>query len=136
MSDAPVPVMKRAQAGDAPAVRQLTRDAYAKWVPLLGREPKPMTADYDEAVQRHQIDLLYVGPDLAALIELIRQPDHLLIENVAVSPRFQGRGLGRSLLAHAEVVAASMGLRPYISIPISALQRIWRSMPASAIGWI
>ena len=69
-----------------------------------------MTADYTEAVWKHRFDLLYVEGKLAALIETIPQADHLLIENVAVSPLFQGRGLGRKLMAHAEKVAASLGL--------------------------
>ena len=43
---------------DASAVRELTRTAYAKWVPVIGREPKPMGADYDRAVRDHIVDLL------------------------------------------------------------------------------
>jgi ribosomal protein S18 acetylase RimI-like enzyme len=101
--------LRRAVASDAPAIRALTRDAYAKWVPLIGREPKPMTADYAEALRRHRIDLLHLDGVLAALIETIAEADHLLIENVAVSPAFQGRGLGRRLMAHAEQIAASSG---------------------------
>ena len=101
--------VRQAVAADAPAIRELTRAAYAKWVPLIGREPKPMTADYDDAVARHRFDLLYVEGTLAALIETIREPNHLLVENVAVSPSFQGRGLGRRLMAHAEQLAASSG---------------------------
>ncbi|HTB35474.1 MAG TPA: GNAT family N-acetyltransferase [Reyranella sp.] len=101
--------MRRAVASDAPAVRALTREAYAKWVPLIGREPKPMTADYAEAVRSHRIDLLHLDGVLAALIETIAETDYLLIENVAVAPAFQGRGLGRKLMAHAEQIAASSG---------------------------
>ena len=88
----------------------LTCSAYAKWVPLIGREPTPMTADYDRAVREHMIDLLYVDAELAALIETVNRADHLLIENVAVSPAFQGRGYGGFLLDHAEHLAASLGL--------------------------
>ena len=33
----------------------------------------------------------------------------MLIENVAVSPAFQRRGLGRKLIAHAEQLAGSLG---------------------------
>ena len=101
--------LRQAVAADAPAIRELTRAAYAKWVPLIGREPKPMTADYDDSVARHRFDLLYVGGTLAALIETIREPDYLLVENVAVSLSFQGRGLGRRLMAHAEQLATSSG---------------------------
>jgi ribosomal protein S18 acetylase RimI-like enzyme len=102
-------VLRQAVAADAPAVRELTRDAYAKWVPLIGREPKPMTADYDAAIRNHRIDLLYLDGELAALIETIPEADHLLIENIAVSPAYQGRGLGRRLVAHAEELALSRG---------------------------
>ena len=97
----------QALEGDAAAIRKLTREAYAKWVSVIGREPKPMTADYAEAVQKHRFDLLYVNGELAAVIETIRCSDHLLIENVAVSPSFQGKGYGRMLMAHAEKLAAS-----------------------------
>ena len=102
--------LRQAKATDAAAIRELTRSAYAKWVPLLGREPKPMTADYEAAVRKHRFDLAYIGGTLAALIETIREPDHLLVENVAVSPAFQGRGLGRKLMAHAETLAKAAGL--------------------------
>jgi GNAT superfamily N-acetyltransferase len=101
--------LRPATIAHAPAIRALVREAYAKWVPIIGREPKPMTADYAEAVQKHRIDLLYANDVLAALIEMISEPDCLLIENVAVLPAFQGQGLGRRLMAHAEKVAASFG---------------------------
>jgi len=101
--------LRRAAASDASVVRDLTREAYAKWVPVIGREPKPMIADYAEAVRDHCIDMLYVDGTLAGLIEMIPESDHLLIENVAVAPAFQGRGLGRQLLAHAEQLTASLG---------------------------
>ena len=101
--------LRRAVASDVADIRKLTREAYAKWVPLIGREPKPMTADYAEAVRRHRIDLLHLDGVLAALIETIAEADHLLIENVAVSPAFQGRGFSRKLMAHAEQIAASSG---------------------------
>lgn len=99
-----------ATAEDADAIRSLTREAYSKWIPVIGREPLPMTADYEKAVKKHRIDLLYIGGKIVALIEMIPKADHLLIENVAVSPAFQGRGLGRKLLTHAEQVAASLRL--------------------------
>ena len=40
---------------------------------------------------------------------MIPKVDHLLIENIAVSPALQNSGLGRKLMAYAEHVAASFG---------------------------
>lgn len=101
--------LRRATSSDAAAIRDLTREAYAKWVPLIGREPRPMTADYEAAVRRHRFDLLFRDGALAALIETVDEGDQLLIENVAVAPRFQRQGFGRMLLAHAEEVARDLG---------------------------
>ena len=103
--------LRQATPADAAAIRQLTRAAYAKWIPLSGREPKPMSVDYDAAVHVHRFDLLYRGSDLAALIETVDEGDVLLIENVAVSPAEQGRGLGTRLLALADELARSQGRR-------------------------
>ena len=83
--------IRRALSADAAAVRDLTRSAYAKWVPLIGREPVPMAADHDRAVREHMVDLLFIGAELVALIETVRGANHLLIENVAVSPPFLSR---------------------------------------------
>ncbi|HET8635914.1 MAG TPA: GNAT family N-acetyltransferase [Acidobacteriaceae bacterium] len=103
--------LRRATPADATAVRDLTRAAYAKWVPIIGREPGPMNADYGLAVRDHMVDLLHLGSELAALIEMRPEVNHLLIVNVAVSPTHQGHGYGRALLGYAEEVTQSLGLK-------------------------
>jgi N-acetylglutamate synthase-like GNAT family acetyltransferase len=103
------PQLRRANAADAANIRALTRSAYAKWIPLIGREPLPMTADYERAVAEHIIDLWEGDGELRALIEVIPAADHLLIENIAVRPDQQGKGLGDKLLLHAESLARSFG---------------------------
>lgn len=103
--------MRLAGPADAAAIAALTREAYAKWVPVAGREPWPMTVDYADALTRHRFDLLFAGGELAALIETLPEGDELLIENVAVRPAFQRRGFGRRLLKLAEDLAAAAGLK-------------------------
>lgn len=102
--------LRRARLEDADRVREIVRAAYAKWVPVIGREPMPMRVDYAEAIQAHRIDLLLLEAEPAGLIETRLEPDHLWIENVAVRPEEQGRGLGRRLLAWAEALAAEAAL--------------------------
>jgi GNAT superfamily N-acetyltransferase len=92
---------RRAGPADVAAVRRLVRSAYAKWVPVIGREPMPMTADYERAVGDHVIDLMVVNGEIVGLIELVPEPDCLLIENVAVEPSEWGKGYGRALMSHA-----------------------------------
>lgn len=123
--------LRRAAPADAGAVRDLTRAAYAKWVPVLGREPKPMTADYDVAVRNHFVDMLHLDGELAALIVMHPEADHLLIVNVAVSPNHQCRGYGRALLIHAEEVARFFGLeemRLYTSVHLTENVKLYQRM--------
>jgi N-acetylglutamate synthase-like GNAT family acetyltransferase len=70
-----------------------------------------MTADYDQAVKQHLIDLYEEGGELLALIEMVVETGHLLIENIAVRTDQQGKGIGDRLVRHAEDVAASMNMR-------------------------
>ena len=103
--------IRRAGANDADSVRELTRAAYAKLVAVIGREPRPMTANYESAVRDHLVDLLLDNGKLVGLIEMRSEAEHLSIVNVAVAPAFQGNGLGKLLLAHAEEVATLLGHR-------------------------
>lgn len=102
--------VRRATAEDVPTIGILTRECYRKWVSVIGREPKPMSADYIRAVQDHWIDLMERDGALAALIEMIPAENYLLIENLAVAPRFQRQGLGSFLTGHAMQAARSAGL--------------------------
>ena len=94
---------------DAGLIRGFVRAAYGKWVPVMGREPLPMTADYDLALQKHRFQLAF-DRELVALIETVVESDHLWVENVAVRPDLQGKGLGQRLLQLAENEARAMGL--------------------------
>ena len=97
--------IRRGTAADVDLIRSFTRDAYAKWIPLIGREPLPMSADYETAIHQHRFDLLYKDTALAALIETVAREDHLHIQNLCVSPEFQRAGLGSQLLNYAQDMA-------------------------------
>jgi GNAT superfamily N-acetyltransferase len=100
---------RSATLDEADTIRDFVRGAYAKWVPVIGREPLPMTADYQRAVREHQIDILSIDGVMTGLLETMLHPDHLWIENIAVGPGSQGKGFGRQLLSHAERKAAVAG---------------------------
>ncbi|QKR99544.1 GNAT family N-acetyltransferase [Sphingomonas sp. CL5.1] len=92
-------------------IRDLTLRAYAKWVPITPRKPRPMTADYDVAVRENRFDCLYEDDQFVGLIETVQQGDELMIVNVAIDPDHQGRGFGTRLMKHAEEIARVASLR-------------------------
>jgi N-acetylglutamate synthase-like GNAT family acetyltransferase len=105
------PALRRATDDDAGAITELVADAYRHYEPLIGRTPMPMLVHYADALREHDIWVLELDSRLVGVIELEPRGDHLWVENVAVAPRWQGRGFGRLLLRHAEVEAARLGLR-------------------------
>jgi GNAT superfamily N-acetyltransferase len=106
----PEPGLRRAIAADADAIRDLVAAAYGGYATLIGRTPMPMLADYAIAVREHEVWVLDAGGEIAGVLELIPKPDQLWIENVAVAPGWQGRGLGRRLMRHADDEARRRGL--------------------------
>ena len=105
-----IPQIRRARAADAAAASAITRAAYARWVPIIGREPAPMSADLAASADA---GLLWVAEDGGAavgVLVLVPHPDHLLLESVAVAPDAQGRGIGTALLRFADEQAAAAGL--------------------------
>lgn len=106
-----LPIFRRAGPGDEAAIQDLTHRAYQKWVPVIGRKPKPMTADYAVAVRDHEIELLLDARGVVVgLVQVIPAADHLLIENLAVDPEAQGLGYGKQLVARVEAAARERGL--------------------------
>jgi GNAT superfamily N-acetyltransferase len=110
IAEMPLPLLRRAGAFDAKAITDVTFAAYQKWIPIIGREPAPMLTDYDQAVRTHLIDVLEQAGRIIAVIELVPEPDCLLIENIAVLPAHAGQGHGKCLMAHAGRVARAYGL--------------------------
>ena len=100
----------QATFADADAIERLTRAAYAKWVPVIGREPLPMTFRYAGILLRERVDLANLNGKLAGLVHSIRKDNHLLIENLATDPWCQSAGIGSALLAHVEATAREQDL--------------------------
>ncbi|WP_027284174.1 GNAT family N-acetyltransferase [Rubritepida flocculans] len=96
-----------ARPDEAEAARALVRAAYAAWIPVIGREPGPMGDDYAARIAAGE---LWWDEGGQALCVLVAQPDALLLDNVAVAPAAQGRGLGRRLVAFAIEEARRRGL--------------------------
>lgn len=102
--------IRAARAGDVAAVQQLVQDAYAKYRSRIDVTPAPLSADYAALVAAGAVYVAELDGAVAGVLVLEAHPDHLLIENVAVTPNAQGRGVGAALLELAEQQAAAHGL--------------------------
>ena len=94
--------MRPATGRDASAMTALMKAAYGIYVPRLGGSIPPLTADYDEELQTHDVWVIEERGALCGALILSPRADHMLLVNVAVDPTSQGRGLGRRLIENAE----------------------------------
>ena len=102
--------LRRAQIAEAADLRALAVAAYQRYVHRIGRLPAPMTADYTATVLDGEVWVADQDGVIAGLIVLVREPGHLLIENLAVRPAAQSSGIGSRLLRLAEERAREYGL--------------------------
>ncbi|MBF8188457.1 GNAT family N-acetyltransferase [Nonomuraea sp. K274] len=120
--------MRLAREADRAAVEKLVHDAYSPWIEVIGMRPLPMEADYAAFIAAGRV---HVTPDLRGLVVLVPEDGVLLVENVAVDPGSQGRGIGRGLLAHAEEEARRLGLpalRLYTNVKMASNISLYSSL--------
>lgn len=95
---------------DVPVIQDVVRDAYEQYVAAEGSEPAPMTSDYVSLVEAGHVWLAKMSEEIVGLLVLEPKGDHLLLENIAVTSKMRGRGVGRQLLSFAEDQARLLGL--------------------------
>jgi ribosomal protein S18 acetylase RimI-like enzyme len=102
--------IRLAQREDVEAIRSLVERAYSPWIQVIGLRPGPMDSDYAGLVEEGDV-YVWAAPDVIGLLVLRRADGGaLMVENVAVDPAAQGRGLGPALLDFAEAQARERGI--------------------------
>jgi ribosomal protein S18 acetylase RimI-like enzyme len=101
--------LRRASIGDLGAITALQRAAYARNRELLGVEPLPLMADYDDVFAGYEIYLAERDGLIDGVLILQPRADDLEIWSIATSPAAQGRGIGNLMLSFAESYARALG---------------------------
>lgn len=122
-------LIRSAVAADVERIGAIARAAYAKYVPRIGREPPPMVADFAAYIARGVAAVIEEDGKLRGFMIAWPEADAYLIDNIAVDPLAQGRGLGRRLIAHAASEARRLGLgvlRLYTNVAMSENLAMYR----------
>jgi GNAT superfamily N-acetyltransferase len=111
--------IRPATSSDADAVRALVLDAYGHYVERIGMQPGPMRDDYARRIADGQVWVVDEDGEIVGVVVLQaharedkqedKQAGALLLDNVAVKPAAQGKGVGRALIAFAEPEAIRRG---------------------------
>jgi GNAT superfamily N-acetyltransferase len=103
-------IIRQANTGDVPAVRECVVEAFSPYVVRIGKPPAPMLLDFDTHIRSHHIWVAeYMNTVVGTLVQY-QTPEGFYVDTVAAFPRLQGHGIGRALLEFAEQEALSRGL--------------------------
>jgi len=108
---APALRLRPARAGDEAAIRDCAALAYARYTPLIGRAPAPVSADFAAQIAAGQVHVAEDGRGaVLGYVTCFPEAGAMLLESVAVLPEAAGRGIGRALIALCEARARAAGL--------------------------
>ncbi len=94
--------IRLANSGDLISIKSIAEAAYAKYTVRIGRKPAPMVADFQKLIkQRYMYVFIYNG-EVAGFVVFYPSGDHMHLENIAISPELQGKGIGLQLIEFVE----------------------------------
>lgn len=99
--------VRNATEDDRPIVEGVVRDAYQPFATQVGFRPAPLDADYGQLIDAGRVHVTH--PRIDGVLVLSPEIDGLLVDNVAVHPEAQHRGVGGRLMSYAFDHAASEG---------------------------
>jgi GNAT superfamily N-acetyltransferase len=102
-------VIRAAKYADVSDIAQCVHNAYVHYVPILGMKPNPMLDDYGEIIEHCCVFVIANSDLIMGVIVLEISDEGFLLDNIAVHPKYQGRGLGSLLLDFAEQEAMRNG---------------------------
>lgn len=97
-------MIRRAVLDDVMGITDCVNQAYRHYVQRIGMQPAPMNQDYTEVLLNNTVYVVEASQIIGVLVVKVLPP-RLFIENIAVLPDFQGRGIGKQLLDMSERVA-------------------------------
>ncbi len=102
-------MIRPARPEDAETVREVVHAAYRHYIARMGKPPGPMLDDYAQRIADGQAWVMEDAGRITGILVLEETREGLLLDNIAVLPDQQGKGVGRALLEFAEAEARRRG---------------------------
>jgi len=101
--------MRKATPSDLQGIETCAIAAYTPYVERIGRKPAPMVADFSASIGKGHLYVAQEDDQVVGFVVFYAKQDHVHLENVAVAPGFQNRGIGRKLIGFVEQQAQQDG---------------------------
>jgi len=116
-------LIRLARSDDADRIRFIADAAYQGYLSKLGRPPAPMIADFEHHILKDRVTVFEENKVVSGYAILIIDDQRALLDNIAVDPGFQRKGIGRRLVDDVEREAVLRGyhhLELYTNVVMTA----------------
>lgn len=102
-------MIRKAEPDDVAAIRRIAEAAYDRYLPRLNKPPAPMVADFARHVSEDEVFVFEADGSMVGYAILILTAERALLDNIAVDPAAQGKGVGRTLIEEVQRRARAAG---------------------------
>lgn len=95
--------------GDLESIEYIASKAYRVYLDRMDKPPAPMLDDYAGLIHKEDVYVIEIEDTICGFLVLKRMESYVLLDNIAVHPDFQSRGLGKKLMGFAEDESMRMG---------------------------
>lgn len=104
--------IRKAGATDLAAIQNIAESAYSIYLDRMPTKPFPMLDDYSAHINEGTIHVLEDDTGVMGyVVLLLKEPENILLDNIAVSPDAQKKGYGRELAMFAEEMGRRKGCK-------------------------
>lgn len=101
---------RRAKLEDSDPIKAMVDSAYAMYIERLGMLPHAMRSDYKALADTGNLYVLHDEREVLGAVLLTPCEDSIMVSNLVVHPKNQGKGYGRELMLFAETLARELHL--------------------------
>lgn len=121
--------MRKASQDDAKEIVNCVNLSYEKYVSRMGKKLEPMLLDYNQIIKEENAFVGEYEGVIVGIFVLKINGDYISLENIAVNPLYQGKGIGKALMNFAEDFTIEKGfneLRLYTNVKMEENIEIYK----------
>ena len=110
------PLIRLAMTTEVPAIKLIAQKSFERYVPLIGKPPAPMNADFSVHVLKATVFIAQSEKKQDSVLGyaiVLKRDGKWCLDNIAVSPEARGRGVGSALIVACETFLQKRGVQRY-----------------------
>lgn len=103
-------IFRPARIEDASFLSELAWAAYSKYSINMNKLPRPVYYNYHDLILKGDTFVALNNKNIIGMATLSLRDNYLLIQNIAISPQFQRKGLGKRFINYAKKISISKNI--------------------------